>query len=55
MTAAHKDAMAAGRAEGRVVKTYLDALQEHRPRRGRRRQASGRQSGATPLMRRASL
>jgi hypothetical protein len=39
MTAAHKDAMAAGRAEGRVVKTYLDALQEHRPRRGRRRTA----------------
>jgi hypothetical protein len=37
MTAAHKDAMAAGRAEGRVVKTYLDALQAHRPRRGRQR------------------
>jgi hypothetical protein len=39
MTAAHKDAMAAGRAEGRVVKAYLDALQANRPRRGRRRTA----------------
>ena len=26
MTTAHKEAMAAGRAEGRVVKAYLDAL-----------------------------
>jgi hypothetical protein len=37
MTAAHKEAMAAGRKEGQAVKAYLDALQEHRPRRGRRR------------------
>jgi hypothetical protein len=37
MTTAHKEAMAAGRAEGRVVKTYLDALQDQRPRRGRPR------------------
>jgi hypothetical protein len=37
MSAAHKDAMAAGRAEGRAVKAYLDALQAHRPRRGRQR------------------
>lgn len=37
MTAAHKDAMAAGRKEGQAVKAYLDALQQHRPRRGRRR------------------
>jgi hypothetical protein len=37
MTSAHKEAMAAGRAEGRAVKSYLDALDEHRPRRGRQR------------------
>ena len=39
MTTAHKEAMAAGRAEGRVVKAYLDALQDQRPRRGRPRTA----------------
>ena len=37
MTTAHKEAMAAGRKEGQAVKAYLDALQQHRPRRGRRR------------------
>jgi hypothetical protein len=37
MTAAHKDALARGRAEGRAVRTYLDALARHRPRRGRPR------------------
>ena len=37
MTAAHKDAMAAGRKEGQAVKAYLDALEQNRPRRGRRR------------------
>jgi hypothetical protein len=39
LTAEHKEAMAAGRAEGRAVKAYLDALAEHRPRRGRQRTA----------------
>lgn len=29
--------MAAGRAEGRAVKRYLEALEQHRPRRGRKR------------------
>jgi hypothetical protein len=29
--------MAAGRSEGRAVRTYLDALEQHRPRRGRPR------------------
>jgi hypothetical protein len=37
MTAAHKQAMAEGRREGQAVKAYLDALHQHRPRRGRRR------------------
>lgn len=29
--------MAQGRAEGRAVRTYLEALEAHKPRRGRRR------------------
>jgi hypothetical protein len=29
--------MAAGRAEGRAIKTYLEALESNKPRRGRRR------------------
>ena len=37
MTAEHKKALAEGRAEGRFVKAYLDALDQQRPRRGRRR------------------
>jgi len=37
MSSEHKAAMAAGRAEGRAVKAYLDALDEQRPRRGRQR------------------
>ena len=39
LTAEHKRAMAAGRKEGQAVKAYLDALEQHRPRRGRRRTA----------------
>jgi len=37
MSAEHKAALAAGRAEGRAVRNYLEALDRHRPRRGRRR------------------
>ena len=37
MTAEHKAALAEGRTEGRAVKNYLEALQQNRPRRGRRR------------------
>jgi hypothetical protein len=37
MTAQHKAALAEGRNEGRAVKNYLEALQQNRPRRGRRR------------------
>jgi hypothetical protein len=39
MSAAHKQALAVGRQEGRAIRQYLDALQAHRPRRGRRRSA----------------
>jgi hypothetical protein len=37
MTAEHKAAMKLGRDHGRAVKAYLDALEQHRPRRGRPR------------------
>jgi hypothetical protein len=37
MTAEHKRALAQGRAEGRAVRSYLEALDQNRPRRGRPR------------------
>ena len=37
ITPEHKAAMAAGRAEGRAIKSYLEALESNKPRRGRRR------------------
>jgi hypothetical protein len=37
MSAEHKAALAKGRDEGRVVRRYLEALEEHKPRRGRKR------------------
>lgn len=36
MSAEHKEALALGRNEGRVVGDYLDALEQHKPKRGRR-------------------
>ena len=37
LTADHKTALAAGRNEGRAVRAYLEALDSHRPKRGRKR------------------
>lgn len=37
MTAAHKRALAEGRKQGQVVRFYLEALERHRPKRGRKR------------------
>lgn len=37
MSDEHKAAMAAGRAESRAVKDYLEALESSRPKRGRQR------------------
>jgi len=37
LSKAHKSALARGRAEGHAVRRYLEAVDEHRPRRGRRR------------------
>jgi hypothetical protein len=37
MTAEHKAALAEGRNQGRAVRKYLEALEENRPKRGRKR------------------
>jgi len=37
VTDEHKAAMAAGRAESRAVRAYLEAMEQVRPRRGRKR------------------
>ena len=37
MTDEHKKALAQGRAEGRAVRDYLEALRSTKPRRGRKR------------------
>lgn len=39
MSNQHKAALATGRAEGRVVREYLEALRTNRPKRGRKRTA----------------
>lgn len=37
MSDEHKAALAVGREQGRAVRNYLEALEAHKPRRGRRR------------------
>jgi hypothetical protein len=37
MTDEHKKALAEGRALGRAVRDYLEALEQHKPKRGRKR------------------
>jgi hypothetical protein len=37
MTDEHKEALARGRAEGRIVRDYLEALRATKPKRGRKR------------------
>ena len=37
MTDEHKAALAEGRTQGRVVRRYLEALEQNRPKRGRKR------------------
>lgn len=39
MSDEHKAALARGRAEGRAVRAYLEALRSNRPKRGRKRTA----------------
>lgn len=37
MSQEHKQALATGREQGRAVRRYLEALEAHRPKRGRKR------------------
>lgn len=37
MSDSHKAALAEGRTQGRAVRRYLDALEAHKPKRGRKR------------------
>ena len=37
MTDEHKQALAQGREQGRAVRLYLEALEQHKPKRGRKR------------------
>src|SRR4051812_15368548 len=37
MSDAHKAALAEGRTQGRAIRLYLEALDAHKPKRGRRR------------------
>ncbi len=37
MSVEHKEALAAGRSQGRAVRNYLEALEAHKPKRGRKR------------------
>jgi hypothetical protein len=41
MSAEHKQALAIGRDESRAIRLYLEALEAHKPRRGRRRTVEG--------------
>ncbi|MGH9301637.1 MAG: hypothetical protein ACRD0E_07110, partial [Acidimicrobiales bacterium] len=37
MTIQHKEALAVGREQSRAVRRYLEALEQNRPKRGRKR------------------
>lgn len=37
MSQEHKAALAVGRTQGRAIRTYLEALEAHKPKRGRKR------------------
>ncbi len=37
MSSEHKEALAIGRRQGRAVRDYLEALEAHKPKRGRKR------------------
>lgn len=41
MSAEHKQALAVGREESRAVRRYLEALEAHKPKRGRKRTSEG--------------
>ena len=49
MTAAHKQALSEGREQSRVVRDYLDALEAHKPKRGRKRTADSVKKNLTEV------
>src|SRR5438876_11006184 len=49
MSQAHKDALAIGREEGRAVRRYLEALEAHKPKRGRKRSPESIQKRLTAI------
>jgi hypothetical protein len=61
MSKEHKQALALGRDQGRSVRRYLEALEQHKPKRGRKRTPdsikkrldtiAGHMSDADPLLR----
>ena len=44
MSAEHKQALAVGREESRAVRRYLEAIEAHKPKRGRKRTSEGIES-----------
>lgn len=44
MTDEHKAALAEGRRQGRAVRDYLEALEQHKPKRGRKRTVESMQA-----------
>ena len=44
MTDDHKAALAEGRRQGRAVRDYLEALEQHKPKRGRKRTVESMQA-----------
>src|SRR5947207_10260435 len=49
MSAEHKEALALGREQGRAVRRYLEALEAHRPKRGRKRTPESMQRRLTAI------
>jgi hypothetical protein len=49
MSDSHKAALAEGREQGRAVRRYLEALEAHRPKRGRKRTSESVQRRLTAI------
>ena len=49
MSNAHKAALAEGREQGRAVRRYLEALEAHKPKRGRKRTPESVQKRLTSI------
>ena len=49
MSAEHKQALAVGREESRAVRRYLEAVEAHKPKRGRKRTVDGIETRLTQI------